>query len=303
MKWISDYLVKYMTSFDAPRDQYFCDFDRIKEEIRPCDVLLVEGHNLISRVIQQITLSVWSHAALYIGRPSEILDPVLREKVMSLPWVDPNTQLVIEGYIGEGTILNPLEYYRNYNLRICRPRGLLRSDVTKVISVSMEHLGAKYDVLQVFDLARFLLPWSFIPKRWRSSLFQYSPGTPTKTVCSTMIAEAFGRVKFPILPLIKVDNEGSIQLYQRNPKLFTPKDFDYSPYFEIIKFPFVTNISKSSYRGLPWNKQGLIANDLEIFDPSAIKEETNEETGMSVILQHLRRLSISATKWKTPKRM
>ena len=36
-------------------------------QIRPGDVLLVEGRSRLSRIIQLMTRSAWSHAALYIG--------------------------------------------------------------------------------------------------------------------------------------------------------------------------------------------------------------------------------------------
>jgi len=78
-----------------------------------------------------------------------------------------------------------------------------------------------------------------MPRRWRSSLFQHNAGKATKTVCSTMIAEAFGFIQFPILPLVKRSGEQGVQLFRRNPKLCTPRAFDYSPYFEIIKSPFM----------------------------------------------------------------
>ncbi|NBW56551.1 hypothetical protein EBR43_01960 [bacterium] len=297
MRWIAGQLVKWLTKHEVNKEQYFCDFDRIKNEIRPCDVLLIEGGNLIARVIQQVTLSPWSHAALYLGRPSDIKNSALKEKILSLPWVEPNTQILIEGYIGQGTVLNPLEYYRSYNIRICRPRGLLRSDATAVIEASLAQLGTPYDLMQVLDLARFLLPWSFIPKRWRSSLFYYKAGLQTKTVCSTMIASAFDHVKFPILPLIRVNRYGTIELYQRNPKLYTPKDFDYSPYFEIIKFPYVTNYEMHSYRKLPWNKDGFIANDLEIFNPNDPETLHKGHNKTSLMIESLRNLAKPTLKW------
>jgi len=269
MQWLAHRLIDWFMRFDPQKQDFFCDFDRVKLEIRPCDVILVEGHNIVSRVIQQVTLSPWAHAALYLGRAEEIADPIMRQRIEALPWVEPNTQILIEGYLGHGTVLNPLEFYRSYSIRICRPRGLLRSDMHQVIVAALEHWGAAYDLVQVLDLARFLMPWSFIPKRWRSSLFSYRPGVQTKTVCSTMIAESFSRVKFPILPLIKVNHSGFIEIYQRNPKLYSPKDFDASPYFEILKFPFLRTIDMETYKELPWNKEGLLSNDLEIFDPYA----------------------------------
>jgi hypothetical protein len=86
-------------------------------------------------------------------------------------------------------------------------------------------------------------------------------GETTKTVCSSMLAEAFLNVEFPILPLIKKHGIQGIELIARNPKLYTPRDFDYSPYFDIIKYPFVEFADYAMYRKLPWNREGLMSHD------------------------------------------
>jgi len=91
-----------------------------------------------------------------------------------------------------------------------------------------------------------------MPRRWRSSLFSARPGKSTQTVCSTMIAEAFGSIQFPILPLVKRVEDDRVKLYMRNPKLCTPSDFDYSPYFDIIKYPFLDFHNYATKRLLPW---------------------------------------------------
>jgi hypothetical protein len=76
-----------------------------------------------------------------------------------------------------------------------------------------------------------------------------------------MIAESFGFVQFPILPLVKQDGETDLQLFRRNPKLCTPRDFDYSPYFEIIKYPFMDFSHHSTYRLLPWHGNTRLQGD------------------------------------------
>jgi hypothetical protein len=76
-----------------------------------------------------------------------------------------------------------------------------------------------------------------------------------------MIAEAFNSVQFPILPLVKTHATKGLELITRNPKLFTPRDFDYSPYFEIIKYPFIEFADYAMYRKLPWNREGLVSHD------------------------------------------
>ena len=110
-------------------------------------------------------------------------------------------------------------------------------------------------------LARFLFPYSVIPRRWRSSLFQHNAGTPTRSVCSSMIAAAFASVKFPVLPVIEKGDDGTLRVIPRNTRLFTPRDFDYSPYFDIIKCPHLELTGQASYRQLPWDNEGRVCNE------------------------------------------
>jgi hypothetical protein len=151
-----------------------------------------------------------------------------------------------------GTLVRNLDYYEKEHLRICRPARLGMKDAQQVVRYAVSRLGVDYDVRHIFDLMRFLFPWSIMPRRWRSTLFQHHAGRSTRTVCSTMIAEAFAFVQFPILPLVKQTGNDSVQLFRRNPKLCTPSDFDYSPYFKIIKYPFVDLHYHEDHHLLPW---------------------------------------------------
>ena len=261
-KWLNEWFIRELTR-DSPTtsDLPLCDFDRILYEIRLCDVILVEGQNRISEVIKTITQSSWSHAALYIGRLHDIENPKLRNLISMTFHGSPDTPLIIESILGKGTVVNPLASYAKDNVRICRPKGLSRQDAQHIIAHAINRLGNQYDVRQIIDLARFLLPWTIIPRRFRSSLFNEHAGQSMRTVCSSMIAEAFESVHFPVLPLIKPHGETNIELIHRNVKLFTPRDFDYSPYFDIIKFPFLEIADNPAYHSLPWNTSGLRSND------------------------------------------
>jgi hypothetical protein len=76
-----------------------------------------------------------------------------------------------------------------------------------------------------------------------------------------MIAESFAFVQFPILPLVKESEDDNLQLFRRNPKLCTPSDFDYSPYFEIIKCPFVDFRHDQDYHLLPWEGSSELSDE------------------------------------------
>jgi len=262
LKKLRDWLAKPFISWLNSERPYegipLCDFERIRYEVRLGDVLLIEGRSRVSDIIRSVTNSSWSHSALYIGRLHDIEDPKIRN-LLSVHYQGPaDAQLIIEGMMGEGIIVKRLSVYKNEHIRLCRPKGLSSQDAQSIIAYAVHELGKDYDVRQILDLARFLLPWSFMPKRFRSKLFELNAGASTKTVCSTMIAEAFTSVQFPVLPLAKANKNKDVELIMRNPKLCTPRDFDYSPYFDIIKYPF---IDYGLYRKLPWNKDGLVSHD------------------------------------------
>ncbi len=236
------------------------DFERLCEEIRQGDVLLVEGRTRVSHVIKLVTQSPWTHTALYIGRLDDIKDVALQEKISEHYAGDPREQLLMEAVLGEGTVVNPVKKYHREHLRICRPHGLTRADTRRVIAYALSKLGHDYDIRHLLDLARFLYPYTLLPRRWRSSLFALNLNESTRVVCSSMLAEAFGSVQFPILPVAERRDDGTVRLYRRNTRLFTPKDFDYSPYFDIIKYPYLGLDEVAAYRRLPWDQEGIVCN-------------------------------------------
>lgn len=230
---------------------YLTNFQQLCTHAQPSDILLFEGHSRASNIISLITQSIWTHAALYIGNLEDIKDSQLRDTVKQHT-TDLNGPFLIESEIGYGTIITPLTRYKDENIRLLRPSGLTQDDAQKIIGFTIRRLGMNYDIRHLFDLARFLFPWKFFPKQWHSSLFQHNALQPTKDICSSMIAEAFESVDYPILPLIDKDSQNQIEFIRRNVRLYTPNDFDLSPYFNIIKYPYFPLRKKGSYHHLPW---------------------------------------------------
>jgi len=74
-------------------------------------------------------------------------------------------------------------------------------------------------------------------------MIAFDSGDPTRAICSSLIAEAFQSISYPILPESELQqnltDEG--RRYQRkimhirHYSLFAPLDFDVSPHFKIIK--------------------------------------------------------------------
>jgi len=200
------------------------DAEALAFSLRPADIILVEGNSHVSSVIKYLTQSTWSHAAMYVG-------PV-RDK--NTPEGEPH--VLVEANLGEGVVTAALSKYSDAHVRVCRPIGINVQDRAKVVAYMLEHVGLDYDVKNITDMLRFLVPLP-IPSRWRRRLIAMGSGEPTRTICSTLIAQAFENVRYPILPRIEAKSEFSRQeiLHIRHHSLFTPRDFDLSPYFAVVK--------------------------------------------------------------------
>lgn len=193
----------------------------VRGSLRPGDVLLVEGSSRVSTVIQYLTQSSWSHAALFVGETQG-------RRLGAHPG-----QWFIEADLVEGVRLVGFETYAGHALRICRPMGLSAAEIEAVIDYAHARVGQRYDLRNLLDLARYLLPLPPVPAAWRPAFLAFASGDPTRALCSTLIAEAFQSVRYPILP---IPVAGRQRLFRRRPaRLFTPRDFDLSPFFRIVK--------------------------------------------------------------------
>jgi len=243
---IADWLNGESQPLGPPRN----DFARLCEHLQPADVVLVEGRTRVSAVIGSVTLSAWTHAALCVGRLEELADNSETQRLRA-EGVSADTMLVLEAELGRGVHLSSIERYAREHLRLCRPRELSRSDARALVGFTLARLGTPYNVRQIADLLRFFFPYSLLPRHWRSSLFEAGHGDMTRTICSTLIARAFASVHYPILPTIHRGDDGDTIFHRRNARLITPRDFDHSPYFDIVKYPFFGD-DVARYRELEW---------------------------------------------------
>jgi hypothetical protein len=263
-------LAKFLTKPTA----YYKTFSVLNTEqlhanLRLGDLILVEGNSRISSAIKYLTQSTWSHVCIFIGQ-------------------QPGLYPILEADLVEGVITVPLDKYDGFNLRICRPVNLTAEDTTTLLSFVIERIGHQYDTKNIFDLMRYLLPTPPVPQGFRRSLLAFGSGDPTKAICSTLIAQAFQSIAYPILPMqidsgaqknlgvSKLDNPNRIikqhndskettsinfkkviqlkdkqLLAKRHFSHFTPRDFDLSPYFEVVK-PTLT--AGFNYQDIQWSQ-------------------------------------------------
>jgi hypothetical protein len=203
---------------------------QLASTLHPADVLLVEGNTRISNAIKYLTQSTWSHAALYVGALPNAANNGAHEPFL------------VEVDMVQGVTAVPLSTYAAFHTRICRPAALTAGDAKRVIEYAVSRLGQTYDLKNLIDLARYLLPTPPLPRRWRRRMMALGSGDPTKAICSTLIAQAFQSVSYPILPdmIRRRDNPGADDhnrelLTIRHFSLYSPRDFDISPYFEVVK--------------------------------------------------------------------
>ncbi len=208
------------------------DPETLHRSLIPGDILLVEGNQKVSAAIKYLTQSTWSHAAFYIG------------DALPKPKDGTKRPRLIEVNLGEGCVAVPLSKYKTYNTRICRAQGLTQEDREKAVAFMIAQIGLKYDLKNILDMLRYFLPTPPIPVRWRRRIIAFGSGDPTRAICSSLIAQAFQSVRYPILPEVTLAPGRTAAksrysrreiLHIRHHSLFTPRDFDLSPYFQIIK--------------------------------------------------------------------
>jgi hypothetical protein len=221
---------------------------RLARVLRAGDVLLVDGCDKVSATIRYLTQSSWSHAALYVG------------ELAGASEANGEPHTLIEVNLGEGCVSRPLSKYEHYPTRICRPLNLTDADRRAVVNFMVDRIGLNYDLRNVLDLARYLVPHPPMPQRWRRKLLAFGSGEPTRAICSTLIAQAFDQIRYPILPRVEKIRDGTElangytveDIYHiRHHSLYTPRDFDLSPFFEVVK---PTLAEGFNYKGVAWAK-------------------------------------------------
>ena len=272
-RWIVDRIVDYLTEpLPGYERRSLNDVRALKAGLRKADVVLVEGDQRVSAVIRYLTQSSWSHSTLFIG------DELLRGGGERAAWArdhfgDEAGHLIVEA-LPRGVVVAPIAKYVDYNLRICRPHKLRPEHARQIMEEAVAAIGWRYDLRNVFDLARYLLPVTIVPPRFRTAALHFGSGQPTEVICSSLIARIFNQVRFPILPLVTYAEQSDrepprsigervfgqpSQRYtgifrMRHPTLITPREFDLSPFFEVVKLSPVAR-GEFDYSRIQWAEE------------------------------------------------
>ena len=246
------------------------DLAVLSQTLHKGDVILVEGDQRVSQVIRYLTQSCWSHCAIYVG-DALIRDDSESAEALKAEHGEEAQHLLVEAIEGAGVTVSPLSKYLRYNIRICRPEGLSRSDTDTIINYVRSRIGHRYDLKHLLDLARYFFPVSVVPRRWRRAVLTLGRNSERAVICSTMLARGFAQIGYPILPQVSsaADESESPKLLRllprrwqrrrtyfrrRDPKLITPRDFDLSPYFQVVKVTHMGD-GRFDYHDIVWEDE------------------------------------------------
>ena len=188
------------------------DPQSLSELLLPGDVLLTDGNTRIAALVKRITGSGWSHVSMYVGPLEEGPDPLC----------------IVEADIAAGVRAVRLSELRGLHVRALRPTGLNELERRRLADGVVTHIGAEYDLALAWALAGKLLRLPLAPR------LPMPPTTmaqsATRFVCSTLLAQAFMLVGYPITP---------VQIAVRDPRAadhryVTPRDFESASVFEVV---------------------------------------------------------------------
>jgi hypothetical protein len=184
------------------------DLHTLTTVLRHGDVVLASGKTRAAALVRRFTGSCWAHAAMYVGPLEEGPDP----------------RCIVEADIAEGVRAVPLTEFRGQRVLVLRPTGLAPEDRHRLVQWVLTHIGNRYDLGHAWALAKTVLR---VP---RSLPVPPVSESATRFICSSLLAQAFILVGYPIAPAhVRVrDASGSDLRY------VTPRDFEGASGFEEI---------------------------------------------------------------------
>ena len=270
--WLTARLTRFLNQPIGHYEQHHPnDLPLLRRHIRKGDVLLVEGHQRVSAIIKYLTHSSWSHAALYVGDELVQRGGPLRELAIEHFGTEAES-LVVEA-LTDGVVASPLSKYADHNVRVCRPHRLRAAHRAQVIDNAVDSIGLRYDLKNVVELAVYLMRVSLLPVRYRRRALRFGSGRSGQVICTSLLGRIFQDVGFPVLPSVAqrvapgelgrrrrtlLDRLGRRSQYtavyrRRHPTLLMPRDFDLSPFFEVVKFNVIAE-KTFDYERIEWEE-------------------------------------------------
>jgi len=242
--------------------------------IRRGDLVLVEGRSEISRIIKLLTHSTWSHVAFYVGDAFKDFEHQGIQKMLNEAGDPHRHHMLVEADSSNGVAAVPLKKYCDDNIRICRPFGISPSDLEIVIDEVIGNLGKHYDHNNILDLGLMFLPSFINPFKKRTIKACLGGCTEFEVICSGMIAKAFQKVGYPVIPALQPERDPESEAGKTNPygsrlimrhySQIVPRDFDLSPNFEVLKYNII-GMERFDYQSI-WSEAPDLVNSRPAID-------------------------------------
>src|SRR5216683_8213561 len=188
------------------------DPESLSAVLRNGDVLLTEGNTRAAALIKRITRSTWSHVSMYVGPLEEGPDP----------------RCIVEADMAAGVRSIRLSEVQGLNIRVLRPIGLNDAVRDRLAEWVVSQIGGEYDHRHAWALARRFL--RIAPK---SSVTPAPNGivhSATRFICSSLLANAFALVGYPIPPI----HTAAAAVSAADHRYVMPGDFERAPVFEVV---------------------------------------------------------------------
>ena len=180
--------------------------------LRNGDVLLTEGNTRAAALIKRITHSTWSHVAMYVGPLEQGPDPLC----------------IVEADIAQGVRSIRLSELAGMNVRVLRPIGLNDALRSRLAQWVISRIGGEYDLKHAWVLAKSFL--GLAPKARVGSAPQGIAESASRFICSSLLANAFALVGYPILPV----HTAASAITVADHRYVIPGDFERAPVFEVV---------------------------------------------------------------------
>ena len=188
------------------------DPESLSAVLRNGDVLLTEGNTRAAALIKRITRSTWSHVSMYVGPLEEGPDP----------------RCIVEADIARGVRSIRLSELEGLNVRVLRPIGLNDAARSRLAEWVVGQIGGEYDLKHAWVLARRFLrvpPKASIPPAPNGIA-----ESATRFICSSLLANAFALVGYPILPI----HTAVTAVSTADHRYVIPGDFERASVFEVV---------------------------------------------------------------------
>jgi hypothetical protein len=178
----------------------------------PGDVLLSDGNTRAAAIVRRITQSPWSHVSMYVG-PLE---------------AGPDPRCIVEADVAAGVRAVRLSDLKGLHVRVLRPTGLDDIERRRLADWVTSRIGGDYDLAHAWMLATKLLRLPLGRRLWPAASMAQSA---TRFICSSLLAQAFMLVGYPIMPVLI----GMRETGARDHRFVTPHDFQSASVFEVVK--------------------------------------------------------------------